>query len=533
MWNVSDNIGAILPVVDWLGRTAHGNDPRCHEDTLIPTMKTLLSAMIKAYEIQGVLQTQNAFNEMGLDYTVLVRIASTAVVCHLLGCSESETRAGISHAFIDAGPLRQYPSTGHPKGWATGDACMRAVHLALLAKKGQPGAQTALSNSKCGFYAEMLGRKEFQLSRPLGTWAVETNLFRVHATAAPVVEDALVSSKQLHTYTPDTTKEKFEANVRGWFSDERSRDILRLAETGVEELMVMGINEFIDTLTGGGDSEKGGPASTANVDATDSNPAAAVDRAMLAGQLPNGSGKHILAASTKEPVTANESSSDSALNVAKTLRAELPESVIRSDEALSALAATDNDDQQSAAPLVERTEAKVVEVKKLSRESFLDPKGKRREQDATYDGETCVLAFRTGKCPHPSPQISYGLPFPKACAKHIAHTFHAKRVYILASADLSSRTSDLPRLHTAIDEELGEDTVVGIRRGVTPQMYYSDVLKIVREAKEFETDCLVTLGEGTLTDTAKVIALVSGQSPSQPCCFQSERVNPFQNSHIH
>ena len=528
MWNISDNIGAILPVVDWLGRSAHGKDSRCHEGTPIPTMKTVLLAMIKAYEIQGVLQTQNAFNEMGLDYTILVRIASTTVVCHLLGCSESETRAGISRAFIDAGPLRQYPNTGHPKGWATGDACMRAVHLALLAKKGQPGAQTALSDSKGGFYAVMMGRKEFRLPRPFGTWVVETNLFRAHATAAPAVEDALVSSKQLQTYTPDTTKEKFEANVRGWFSDERSRDILRLAEIGVKEFIAMGVNEFIDTLTGGGDSEKGSPANMVNGHAKDSNPAAAVDGAVLAGQLTNGDGKHVLVASTKEPATADRSSSDSALNVAKTLRAELPKSVNRSEEALSVLAATNGDEQQSAAPLLERNEAKVVEVGNLPREN-----GKTREQDATDDGETYISAFRTGKCPHPSPQISYGLPFVRACAKHIAHTFHAKRVYVLVSADLSSRTCDLPRLHTAIDEEMGEDTVVGIRRGVTPQIYYSEIIKIVTEARKFETSCLVTLGEGILTDTAKVVALVSEYSPSQPHCFQSERVNPFQNSHIH
>lgn len=533
MWNISDNIGAILPVADWLGRTAHGNDPRCDEDTPIPTMKTLLLAMIKAYEIQGVLQTQNAFNEMGLDYTILVRIASTAVVCHLLGCSESETRAGISHAFIDAGPLRQYPNTGRLEGWATGDACMRAVHLALLAKKGQPGAQTALSNSKCGFYAVMMGRKEFQLSRPFGTWVVETNLFRVHATAAPAVEAALVSSKQLQTYTPDTTKEKLEANVRGWFSDERSRDILRLAEIGVKDFMAMGLNEFIDTLTGGGDSEKGSPASMVNGDAKDSNPAAAADGAVHAGQLPNGGGKHVLVAGTKEPVTADRSSSDSAPNVAKTLGAKLPISRNRSDEALSVLAATDSDEQQSAAPLLERSEAKVVELGNLPRENYLDPNGKTREQDADYDGETYILAFRTGKCPHPSPHISYDLPFPRACAKHIAHTFHAKRVYILVSADLSSRTCDLPRLHTAIGEDLGEDTVVGIRRGVRPQIYYSDVLKIVREARESDTNCLVTLGGGTLIDTAKVVALVSEYSPSQLHYFQGERVNPFQNSHTH
>ena len=78
------------------------------------------------------------------------------------------------------------------------------------------------------------------------------------------------------------------------------------------------------------------------------------------------------------------------------------------------------------------------------------------------DGETYLAAFPPSKSPHPSPHVSYGLPFPEACAKHIAETFHATQVYILASNSLSRNTNDLPKLHTAIDGRLGEGTVVGI-----------------------------------------------------------------------
>ena len=704
----SDNIGAILSVADWLSRTAHRNDPKCHKDTPILMMKTVLLAMIKAYEIQGVLQIRDAFNEMGLDHTILVCIASTAVVCHLLGCSESETRAGISHAFIDTGRLhtyRQYPNTDPRKGWATGDTCMRAVHLALLTRKGQPGAPTALS--------VMMGKKKFHLSRPFGTWVVETNFFRVHPTedyAASAIEAALILSKQLQTYsasfldlpleeiisqiqvrtqkpatiainkyrpldnaadrnhcvrymiavvllkgsiisasdysndspwvtdprvdilrakiemteneqftvehhntetrscvnalrliladgqklkevlveyssghswrndTPDTVKEKFGTNVRGWFSDERSQKILRLAEIGVNDFMVMGVSEFMDTLTGGGDSEKKSLANVVDSDAKDPNPAAAIGEAMLAGDLSDGDGFRILVASNKELLTSDRSSSDSASSVAKTLGAEVPNPMNRSDEALSILAATGSDEQQSAVCLLERNEAKVVDLENAQIENYipgakaepltdkenapsivnesstqpisnglraaltsagmndlnapsnrnLDRYGKMKNEDAVCDGETYTLAFPTGECPHPSPHISYGLPFPRACAKHVAHTFQGRRVYILVSANLSSRTCDLPCLHAAIDKELGEDTVVGIRRGVRPHIYYSDILKIVREAKEVNTDCLVTLGGGSLTDTAKVVALVSEYSPSQSDCFLSKKAKGFQ-----
>src|SRR6516162_8656904 len=45
----SDNLGAILAVADYLGRRAE------REGRPVPTMRTVLEAMIKAYEVQGVL----------------------------------------------------------------------------------------------------------------------------------------------------------------------------------------------------------------------------------------------------------------------------------------------------------------------------------------------------------------------------------------------------------------------------------------------------------------------------------------------
>src|SRR5207302_1508056 len=73
----SDNLGAILAVADWLSR----NKKR-------PLLvKDVLTAMIKAHEIQGVLALENSFNRVGLDHVVLVKVASTAVVAPLLGCT--------------------------------------------------------------------------------------------------------------------------------------------------------------------------------------------------------------------------------------------------------------------------------------------------------------------------------------------------------------------------------------------------------------------------------------------------------------
>ena len=69
----SDNLGAILAVSDWLARRSvmEGQKPL--------TVRDLLTAMIKAHEIQGVLAIENSYNRVGLDHVILVRVASTAV----------------------------------------------------------------------------------------------------------------------------------------------------------------------------------------------------------------------------------------------------------------------------------------------------------------------------------------------------------------------------------------------------------------------------------------------------------------------
>src|SRR5438309_10171294 len=80
----SDNLGGILATADWLSRNAvaAGRKP-------LP-MQAVLTAMIKAHEIQGVIALENSFNRVGLDHVVLVKVASTAVVAQLLGLTRDE-----------------------------------------------------------------------------------------------------------------------------------------------------------------------------------------------------------------------------------------------------------------------------------------------------------------------------------------------------------------------------------------------------------------------------------------------------------
>lgn len=73
----SDNLGALVPVMDWLSRSS----PRTKASPPGPplTIQTLLVAMIKAYEIQGCFQVADSFNAVSIDHTILVKVASTAV----------------------------------------------------------------------------------------------------------------------------------------------------------------------------------------------------------------------------------------------------------------------------------------------------------------------------------------------------------------------------------------------------------------------------------------------------------------------
>jgi 2-methylcitrate dehydratase len=140
----SDNLGSILAVADWLSRTAVANGKKPLK------MHDVLTAMIQAHEIQGGLALENSFNRVGLDHVVLVKVASAAVTSKLLGLSFDQTIDVISQAFVDGQSLRTYrhaPNTGSRKSWAAGDACSRAVNLALLVQKGEMGYPTVYVRS--------------------------------------------------------------------------------------------------------------------------------------------------------------------------------------------------------------------------------------------------------------------------------------------------------------------------------------------------------------------------------------------------
>jgi 2-methylcitrate dehydratase len=196
----SDNLGGILAVADYLSRLARNQGKK----PLV--MRDVLTAMIKAHEIQGVLALENSFNRVGLDHVLLVRVASTAVVTRMLGGDREQVRNAVSHAWIDGGALRTYrhaPNTGSRKSWAAGDATSRAVRLALIAMTGEMGYPSALSAPTWGYYDVLFKGREFKFQRPYGTYVMENVLFKISYPAEFHSQTAVEAGMTLHEQVKD------------------------------------------------------------------------------------------------------------------------------------------------------------------------------------------------------------------------------------------------------------------------------------------------------------------------------------------
>ena len=196
----SDNLGGILAVADWCSRKALGKGEKPF------TMRDVLTAMIKAHEIQGCLALENSFNKVGLDHVVLVKVASVAVVMHLLGGSRDQIVDALSQAWVDGQSLRTYrhaPNTGSRKSWAAGDATSRAVWLALITLKGEMGYPSALTARTWGFYDVLFNGRSFKFPRPVeqwGSYVMENVLFKISFPAEFHSQTAAECAMQLHPH---------------------------------------------------------------------------------------------------------------------------------------------------------------------------------------------------------------------------------------------------------------------------------------------------------------------------------------------
>lgn len=189
----SDNLGGILAVADYQARGGENL-----------TIRDVLTAMIQAHEIQGVLALENSFNRVGLDHVLLVRIASTAVITRMLGGSRDQIIDALSNAFIDGGALRTYrhaPNTGSRKSWAAGDATSRAVRHALFAIKGEMGYPSALTAKTWGFQDVLFRGKPVVIpAQGFGSYVMEQVLFKISFPAEFHAQTAVEAAIALHPH---------------------------------------------------------------------------------------------------------------------------------------------------------------------------------------------------------------------------------------------------------------------------------------------------------------------------------------------
>jgi 2-methylcitrate dehydratase len=196
----SDNLGGILATADYLSRIARtaGKEPL--------TMQDVLTAMIKAHEIQGVLALENSYNRVGLDHVLLVRVATTAVITRILGGDRDTVINAVSHAWIDGGALRTYrhaPNTGSRKSWAAGDATSRGVRLALIAMTGEMGYPSALTAKTWGYYDVLFKGKPFSFPQNYGSYVMENILFKISYPAEFHAQTAVEAAMTLHPLLKD------------------------------------------------------------------------------------------------------------------------------------------------------------------------------------------------------------------------------------------------------------------------------------------------------------------------------------------
>jgi 2-methylcitrate dehydratase len=199
----SDNLGGILATADWLARTT---------ETKL-TIKDVLTAMIKAHEIQGCIALENSFNKVGLDHVILVKVASTAVIAQMMGLTREQILAAVSLAWVDGQSLRTYrhfPNAGSRKSWAAGDATSRAVRLALIAKTGEMGYPSALTAKVWGFYDVSFKGVPFKFQRPYGSYVMENILFKISFPAEFHSQTAVEAAMTIYSKMQEAGKTSAE-----------------------------------------------------------------------------------------------------------------------------------------------------------------------------------------------------------------------------------------------------------------------------------------------------------------------------------
>ena len=96
------------------------------------------------------------------------------------------------------------------------------------------------------------------------------------------------------------------------------------------------------------------------------------------------------------------------------------------------------------------------------------------------DPTSTKTAYKSDASTLSTPNVSYGIPYSEACAKHVRDTFKASRVYIVTSGSMSRNH---PEALQALVDALGEDKVVGVRKGMASHTLWSEILEIVARSE--------------------------------------------------
>ena len=187
----SDNLGGILAVADYMNRQGHKI-----------LMKDVLTCMIKAHEIQGVMSLKNSFNRKGFDHVVLVKLATAAIATYLLGGDKDDICNVQSQVWIDGPSLRTYrhaPNVGSRKSWAASDATSRGVWLALITMRGETGYPSVLTAKNWGFYDINFNSKTFKFERAYDAYIMKHVLFKASFPAEFHAQTAVEAAIKLHS----------------------------------------------------------------------------------------------------------------------------------------------------------------------------------------------------------------------------------------------------------------------------------------------------------------------------------------------
>lgn len=231
----ADTLGTVLAIADYVSRRAVARGGQAMR------MKEVLGYLIKAYEIHGMLSGANKIDrsDIGLDSTILVKIASAAIATKMLGGDRSQIINALSNVFVDQQALdlyRIHPHTGPRKSWAAADAARRGVQFAFFCIAGEPGYPAAISTKHWGFCDAQLKGQEFNPPQRLGSHVVRNVQFKLafptqrHCQSAaecavalhPEIIDQLDQIERIEIYTHGLAARV--VNVSGQLANYAARD---------------------------------------------------------------------------------------------------------------------------------------------------------------------------------------------------------------------------------------------------------------------------------------------------------------------